>query len=141
MFLPIRRQFVVEASESVAWQHLAQVTRWPTWAKHIRRIELFPDGEITQGSSGTTIHLKNGMKSTFRMTEFNPGCNWKWIGPFLWLTVHYDHRFEPIDDAHTKLLWIVGISRIWSDYYREDVRKDLRKKSGSGDTTPDPRVG
>ncbi len=128
VFIPIRRQFVVEVSASAAWQHLAQISRWPTWAKHIRRIELFPEGEITQRSSGT-IHLRNGVRSTFHMTEFNPGRNWKWIGPFLWLTVHYDHRFEPIDDAHTKLTWIVGltgfgatiIGRIFAKVYERNL--------------------
>ena len=42
------------------------------------------------------------------MAEFNPYKNWKWIGPFLWLTVHYDHQFESVDAKRTRLIWIVA---------------------------------
>jgi hypothetical protein len=28
------------------------------------------------------------------MEEFRPGVSWKWAGPFLWLTIHYDHVFR-----------------------------------------------
>ena len=42
------------------------------------------------------------------MTEFNPPTNWKWAGPFLWLTVHYDHVFEQVTPQQTKLTWIVA---------------------------------
>ena len=42
------------------------------------------------------------------MTEFNPYRNWKWVGSFLWLTVHYDHRFEEIHSLQTKLRWVVA---------------------------------
>lgn len=42
------------------------------------------------------------------MTEYNPHDNWKWVGPFLWLTVYYDHRFEATDSQHTNLTWTVS---------------------------------
>ncbi len=42
------------------------------------------------------------------MVEFNPERNWKWVGTFLWLTVHYDHRFEALDDRRTRLTWVVA---------------------------------
>jgi hypothetical protein len=41
------------------------------------------------------------------VVEFNPHSNWKWVGPFLWLTVHYDHRFEPDGLDRTRMTWIV----------------------------------
>ena len=41
------------------------------------------------------------------MTEITPLRNWKWVGPFFWLTVHYDHQFEDVDSQHTKLTWVV----------------------------------
>jgi Polyketide cyclase / dehydrase and lipid transport len=111
MFTPIRREFIVDTSLKTAWEYLAQVSQWPTWAKHIKQIDLEPPGEVTPQSRGNIL-LKNGVRSTFRMTEFNPYQNWKWEGPFLWLTIHYDHRFEPIDDDHTKLIWVVGLTGI-----------------------------
>ncbi len=71
----IDRQFIVNVSLERAWQHLARVDQWPTWARHIKHIELQPEGELGPQSSGV-IHLTNGMRSTFRMTEYNPGQNW-----------------------------------------------------------------
>jgi len=40
----IRREFYVDAGLQKTWEHLSNVERWPTWARHIRRIELIPPG-------------------------------------------------------------------------------------------------
>ena len=73
------------------------------------------------------------MKSAFRMTEFNPPRNWKWVGPFLWATVHYDHQFEALDAEHTRLIFIVeatgfGVSvlgRLFARIYRRNLEKAI----------------
>jgi carbon monoxide dehydrogenase subunit G len=103
----IRRTFTVDAPLAAAWQHLAEVERWPSWATHIKHVELAPKGELTLRSKGS-FHLKNGITSQFRMTEIKPPHSWTWGGPFLWLTVHYDHLFEAVDGHHTRLTWVVG---------------------------------
>jgi hypothetical protein len=89
----LERRFVVKTSLERAWARLEKVEQWPTWARHIRRIELRPPGSLTLESEGT-IQLNNGIRSTFRIEELTPGRNWKWAGPFLWMTVHYDHQFN-----------------------------------------------
>ena len=127
MFTPVRQEFIVDVPPEDAWQHLARVTQWPSWAKHIKHVELVPAGKLASASKGI-IHLKNGMKSTFQMTEFNPHRNWKWVGPFLWLTIHYDHRFEPIGDHNTKLVWNVGVTGLGAAIL-ETLCSDLQKKS------------
>lgn len=132
MFTPIRQAFIVDLPPEDAWQHLARVTQWPSWAKHIKHVELVPAGELTSGSRGI-IHLNNGLKSTFLMTEFDLHRNWKWVGPFLWLTIHYDHRFEPIGDHHTKLVWNVGVTgfgasifgRLFAAIYRKNLKRAI----------------
>jgi hypothetical protein len=106
MLTLIHREFIVDIPLDAAWQHLAQVERWPSWAKHIKNVELVPAGELTASTRGK-FHLANGIKSEFRMTELKPPHNWKWVGPFLWLRIEYDHRFEAIDRQRTKLTWIV----------------------------------
>lgn len=106
MLTLLRREFTVELPLEKAWQHLARVAQWPSWAKHIRQIDMQPPGELGPKSTGL-IRLGNGIKSAFTMTEFNPGQNWKWVGGFLWLTVFYDHRFEQVNPRQTKLTWIV----------------------------------
>ncbi len=86
----IEREFTVDVSVQAAWSHLAEVEKWPSWAAHIRRADLDPPGPLTAATKGA-FRLSNGVRSTFEMTEFDPPKSWKWKGPFLWLTVYYDH--------------------------------------------------
>ena len=102
----LRRQFVVRVPLAVAWDRLARIAEWPSWARHIRRIDLDPPGPVTPGSKGR-IRLRNGIRSAFRVTEHEPYRHWAWTGPFLGLAVRYDHRFEPVDERSTRLVWIV----------------------------------
>jgi uncharacterized membrane protein len=128
----INREFTVNVPLETTWQHLAQLDKWPTWAHHIKQIEVHPQGELGPQSSGV-IHLANGMKSTFRMTEFNPGRNWKWVGPFLWLTIHFDHRFESMSSHQTKLRFVLEASgfgvglfgRLFAKAYRRNLEKAI----------------
>jgi hypothetical protein len=110
----IRREFIVDVPVERAWEHLARVEAWPSWAKHIQSVTVEPQGKIAPSTIGV-FHLANplrsgspGPKARFAMTEFVPKSNWKWVAKFLWLTVHYDHRFEPINDARTKIQFIIG---------------------------------
>jgi hypothetical protein len=89
------RTFDVAAPVERAWAHLPRVERWPTWAKHIRSVERSGPAELGPGSEGA-IRLANGIRSRFRMTDWEPGRRWAWTGRFLWLRVFYDHRFEAI---------------------------------------------
>ncbi len=128
----IQREFTVDVPLAAAWQHLASVERWPSWAKHIRRAELDPPAQLTSQSSGT-FHLGNGIRSTFRMVEYNPHHNWKWVGRFLWLSVSYDHRFHALAAERTKLVWVVEIEgvgessfgRIFTAIYRRNLDKAI----------------
>ena len=77
--------------------------------------------------------LRNGMTSTFRMTEWNPGRNWKWAGPFLWLRVHYDHRFDPIGPRATRLTWTLdaegpgasALGRVFAAVYARNLDRAI----------------
>jgi hypothetical protein len=128
----IQREFTVGISLQRAWDHLARVEQWPSWAPHIKKIELQPPGELGPQSTGV-IHLTNGMKPAFRMTEFNPPRSWKWVGGFLWLTVIYDHQFEQLDAEHTKLTWIVQatgfgasiLGRLFAKIYRGNLERAI----------------
>ena len=102
----IRREFVVNVSRPSAWAYLARVEQWPSWAQHINKVDLDPPGELTSHSKGL-FRLSNGIKSQFVMTEFDRPRSWKWVGPFLWLNVHYDHQFSEVTDRKTKLTWTV----------------------------------
>ena len=98
----LRREFTVELPREKAWHYLAHIEKWPSWARHITQVLVQPPGELGPQSAGYFV-LTNGMKPVFRMTEFNPYRNWKWVGGFLWLTIDYDHRFEELSPTRTKL--------------------------------------
>jgi hypothetical protein len=102
----VARSFIVDVPSDVAWETLAHVERWPSWAKHIKRVTLHPPGPLTETSSGA-LQLAGGVRSTFRMEEFEPPHRWQWVGRFLTTLVHYDHRFEIVDSQHTRLVWTV----------------------------------
>ena len=128
----IRRDFVVDAPLLVAWGHLSQVEKWISWAKHITRVELHPNGDLSLQSTGAFL-LSNGMKTVFEMKEMNPPRNWKWVGSFLWMTIHYDHQFERVDEQHTRLIWLVdgeglGISivgKIFASIYNRNLDRAI----------------
>jgi hypothetical protein len=128
----IRREFCVGSPLRRAWDHLARIEQWPSWAPHIKQIELHPPGELGSQSAGV-IHLTNGLKPVFRVTEFNPPRNWKWVGGFLWCTVIYDHRFEPLDAEHTKLIFVIEakgfgasiVGRLFAWIYRRNLERAI----------------
>jgi len=128
----LRREFTVNLPVEKAWQHLARVEAWPSWARHIRQVEVQPPGELGPDSAGA-FHLTNGLKPVFRMTEFNPYRNWKWVGGFLWLTVHYDHLFEESSPTQTRLTFVIeakgfGVSvlgRLFAKIYSKSLDRAI----------------
>jgi hypothetical protein len=102
----LERRFQVRVPLERAWAHLEKVEQWPTWARHIRWVELRPSGRLGPDSEGI-IELTNGIRSTFRMEELDPGANWKWAGPFLWITVHYDHQFRRMASGQTEIGFVL----------------------------------
>src|SRR5262245_51105262 len=102
----LTRTFDVEAAPAAAWAHLERVERWPTWARHIKSVELAPPGPLTATSVGS-LRLSNGMRPKFAMTDLVPGTRWEWVGRFLWMRVLYDHRFEPAPGGGTRITFEV----------------------------------
>jgi hypothetical protein len=128
----VRREFIVEAPLQRAWDHLANVEAWPSWAKHIKRVTLEPAGPLTDHSAGA-FRLAGGARSTFRMENYEPPTRWQWVGRFLTADIHYDHRFETIDDRRTRLVWTVNahgpgeasLGRIFGAIYARNLDKAI----------------
>lgn len=104
----VRRSFELPLDTESSWRLLAQVERWPEWAAHILAVDLKPPGPLTSRSVGA-FRLRGGIRSTFRVTEFEPPRRWLWVGPLLGLSVRYDHRFEAVDGGRTRLTWVVEL--------------------------------
>lgn len=139
MITLLRREFKVELPLDEAWQHLARVEQWPSWARHIKQVEVRPPSELGPESTGR-LHLNTWVKSgwpgssvTFTVTEFNPYRNWKWVAGFLWLTCHYDHQFEELNPTQTKLTFVIEaegfgksvIGRLFAMIYRKNLDRAI----------------
>jgi hypothetical protein len=61
MITLLQREFTVDLPLLRAWDHLACVEQWPSWAKHIRQVDLQPPGELGLRSTGRML-LTNGLK-------------------------------------------------------------------------------
>ena len=126
MLILLRREFKVELPVKDAWQHLSNVEKWPTWAKHIKQVKLRAGSPLNPKSQGV-IYLSNGIKSAFTMVEFKPYNNWKWGGRFLWLAVHYDHIFEEVDARSTKLTWVIEADGMGVSFFGKLFAKIYKK--------------
>jgi hypothetical protein len=128
----VRREFIVEAPRQRAWDHLANVEAWTSWARHIKRVTLDPPGPLTSRSAGS-FRLAGAARSTFRMEQYEPPTRWQWVGRFLAADVHYDHRFEPIDDHRTRLRVDRRRGRAGRGFPGARLRCDLRPQPRQSD--------
>lgn len=128
----IKREFIVNATMTATFDHLAQVEKWPSWAKHIRRVELDPPGPVTAVTQGT-LYLTNGVKTQFQLTRFDPPHAWEWLGKFLWMTIAYDHRFTAVSHSQTQISFIVKaegfglstIGRLFAAAYNANLNRAI----------------
>ena len=124
--------FEVGVPRSLAWDHLAQVENWPTWAKHIKSVDRTPAGPLSIHTQAR-VRLTNGMTSTFKMIEFAPPCHWKWRGSLLGAQIYYDHVFSEIAPMQTGVRFTVDASgwqvailgRIFASIYRHNLRRAI----------------
>ena len=99
----LERSIDVSADVRAAWAHLLEPVRWPSWATHIRRVDVTPPGPVRLGSRGI-VRLKNGTKATQVVTALVEQSHWRWDGKFLWFTLTYDHCFEPLPSGGCPVL-------------------------------------
>jgi hypothetical protein len=104
----LRRGVVVDAPLDAARNYLSKPEEWPrTWAGHLKRVECYPPGAVTEKTQGT-LQMKEGFKSRMTMVEFRParigsGSGEGRIGP----TMAADHWFEAVNEDRTKLDFVI----------------------------------
>jgi len=102
----VERTFTVDADPAATWTHLANVTAWPSWAHHIRKVTLDPPGALTASTRGRLL-LKPAMPTTFRMTALDAPRSWSWRGTFAGTTLYYDHRIEPSGNDGSRVTFTI----------------------------------
>lgn len=108
----VDKSFTARAPVEATWNHLAEIEKWPSWAKHIHSVAKSPPGSLSLQSQGT-IKLSNGLKMTFRMTEFVPQQHWKWVGSIAGAEIHYDHIFIERAAQQTTIRFVVDAEGWW----------------------------
>src|SRR5439155_11250602 len=103
----VHREFEVDRPRSEVWGRLARPASWPSWARHIKSVDVEPSGLLTASSSGL-VRLRNGVRSRFVVTTFADGERWLWAGKFLWLRVEYDHVLEAVTPDRTRVTFDVA---------------------------------
>ena len=104
----VHRSFDVAAPRDVVWARLARPASWPSWAKHIKSVDVEPEGLVTAGTAGV-VRLRNGVRSRFVVSTFSDGERWLWTGSFLWLRIDYDHVLEAVSEGRTRITFDVAV--------------------------------
>jgi hypothetical protein len=99
----------VARPRSEVWDRLARPASWPSWAKHIKAVDVAPPGLLTASSAGL-VRLRNGVRSRFAVSTFVDGERWLWTGKFLWLRIDYDHVLEAVAPDRTRVTFDVDVS-------------------------------
>jgi hypothetical protein len=122
----LERSFDVQAAPSAASRVLVDAVDWPTWAPHLRRVEVTPPGPVGP-SSRATLRLANGTSAKVAVTEFEDRRRFRWEGSFLWLGLGYDHVVEPRGQGSRITFrvdgWGCGLSTLGRLFARVYARK------------------
>lgn len=105
----VREQVVVERSPQEAWDHLARLEQWPSWAAHIRRMEPMPPGNLTS-STRVVLHMRAGPRTTMTVTEYDPPKRWVWEGKSFGTMTRFEHQLEPVGEGHTRIWFLAWMS-------------------------------
>jgi hypothetical protein len=106
MSILVQRSFVVPVPLEAAWHCLADVEGWPSWAPHIRSVELDPPGSL-RPRTRAVFRLRTAPTSAFAMVAFEPPVRWQWAGRVAGLRVTYDHRLDRAGPNATRITLVV----------------------------------
>ena len=128
----LERSFLVEASAERAWAELVAAERWPSWAGHLRRVELFPPGPVGPASRAR-LELRNRTTAKVRVTQFEDGRRFRWDGSFLWLGLGYDHLVTTDDSGRVQLtftvdgtgLGVTTLGRLFASIYARSLDRAI----------------
>ncbi len=98
----VREQVMVDRPPQAAWDHLARLAAWPSWAGHILAMDADPPGRLTAHTE-VVLHMRAGPRARMVVTDHDPPRSWVWEGDSPGVTTVFEHRFEQVG----------GGTRIW----------------------------
>ncbi len=96
-----RCEIVVNVPREIAWEHFSRPMQWRSWLGDTGAPTAVTPSEVV----GPDTVAKFGDSFGFRMTQFAPPDHWMWSANAGWLTLDYDHVFEPISDRQTRMVF------------------------------------
>lgn len=78
----LSRSFEVQAPPDASWTTLIDAEAWPSWARHLSRVDLTPPGTVDLDTSAVLV-LTNRTKARVVVTDFRPGRRFRWEGRFM----------------------------------------------------------
>jgi hypothetical protein len=128
----LERTFAVEASAQRAWAELVAAEQWPSWARHLRSVQVSPPGPVGPGS-GAKLILTNRTRASMRVTEFQNGRRFRWEGSFLWLGLGYDHLVTVDEEGRVTITFTVEgagvgvntIGRLFASIYARNLDRAI----------------
>jgi hypothetical protein len=106
-----RRDIVVNVPREVAWKHFSRPMEWRSWLGDSGAPTSVAPSEVV----GPDTVAQFGDTFAFRMTEFAPPDHWMWSARPGWLTLDYDHVFEPIGERRTRMVFHMTMTGFGSD--------------------------
>ena len=95
------REIVVNVPPKVAWEYFGRPKQWISWLGEAGAPTSVGPADVI-GPETTATFAGN---FTFRMTEFDPYNHWMWTAHLGPMTIDYDHRFEPISERQTRMVF------------------------------------
>jgi hypothetical protein len=90
----------VKAPQAAAWELLTDTRRWPDWGPSIAAVSCAAR-YVGPGVAGWVTTF-GGLRLPFRITEFTPGCSWRWRVAGIPAT---GHRVEPLGPACCRVIF------------------------------------
>ena len=106
-----RREIVVNVPREIAWEHFSRPMQWRSWLGDTGAPTAVTPSEVV----GPDTVAKFGDSFGFRMTQFAPPDHWMWSANAGWLTLDYDHVFEPISDRQTRMVFHMVVTGFGND--------------------------
>lgn len=102
----VERSAIIKAPPEQVWAAYLDLAGWLAWNPHMRQLRLLTEGPLAVGSRARLV-LKTGLRSTWQVTELNPGRSFAWAASLVpGLRLVFDHVVEPAEGGSRAILRI-----------------------------------
>jgi hypothetical protein len=102
----VERSAIIRTPPDRVWAAYVDLSGWLAWNPHMRELGLLTEGSLAVGSRARLV-LKTGLRSSWEVTELNPGRSFAWVANLVpGLRLAFDHIVEPAEGGSRAILRI-----------------------------------